>query len=43
MFSTVGIAFVVFCLAASSIYLINDVRDVHADRQHPIKRFRPIA
>lgn len=39
----VGIAFLVFCLAASSIYLINDVRDVHADRQHPIKRFRPIA
>jgi decaprenyl-phosphate phosphoribosyltransferase len=39
----VGVAFVVFCLAASSIYLINDVRDVHADRQHPTKRFRPIA
>jgi decaprenyl-phosphate phosphoribosyltransferase len=38
-----GIAFVVFCLAASSIYLINDARDVHADRQHPTKRFRPIA
>jgi decaprenyl-phosphate phosphoribosyltransferase len=39
----VGIAFVVFCLAASSIYLINDARDVDADRQHPTKRFRPIA
>lgn len=39
----VGIAFVVFCLAASSGYLINDVRDVEADRQHPTKRFRPIA
>ncbi|WP_405498476.1 decaprenyl-phosphate phosphoribosyltransferase [Nocardia sp. NBC_00511] len=38
-----GIAFVVFCLAASSIYLINDARDVAADRQHPTKRFRPIA
>lgn len=38
-----GIAFVVFCLAASSIYLVNDARDVHADRQHPTKRFRPIA
>ncbi|WP_431970058.1 decaprenyl-phosphate phosphoribosyltransferase [Nocardia sp. bgisy134] len=38
-----GIAFVVFCLAASSIYLINDVRDVDADRQHPTKRLRPIA
>jgi decaprenyl-phosphate phosphoribosyltransferase len=39
----VAIAFVVFCLAASSIYLVNDVRDVEADRQHPTKRFRPIA
>jgi decaprenyl-phosphate phosphoribosyltransferase len=37
------IAFVVFCLAASSIYLVNDARDVEADRQHPTKRFRPIA
>ncbi|BDY27853.1 decaprenyl-phosphate phosphoribosyltransferase [Mycolicibacterium mageritense] len=39
----VGIAFVVFSLAASSIYLINDARDVEADRAHPTKRFRPIA
>jgi decaprenyl-phosphate phosphoribosyltransferase len=39
----VGVAFVVFCLAASSVYLINDVRDVEADRQHPTKRLRPIA
>lgn len=39
----VGIAFVAFCFAASSIYLINDARDVEADRAHPKKRFRPIA
>jgi decaprenyl-phosphate phosphoribosyltransferase len=38
-----GIAFVAFSLAASSVYLINDVRDVAADREHPTKRFRPIA
>jgi decaprenyl-phosphate phosphoribosyltransferase len=37
------IAFVAFSLAASSVYLINDARDVEADRQHPTKRFRPIA
>jgi decaprenyl-phosphate phosphoribosyltransferase len=43
VFIKVGIAFVVFSLAASSIYLINDARDVDADRQHPTKRFRPIA
>ncbi len=39
----IAIAFVVFCLAASSIYLVNDARDVEADRAHPTKRFRPIA
>jgi decaprenyl-phosphate phosphoribosyltransferase len=37
------IAFVAMSLAASSIYLVNDARDVDADRQHPTKRFRPIA
>lgn len=41
--ASVAIAFVAFCLAASSIYLINDARDVEADREHPTKRFRPIA
>lgn len=39
----VSIAFVAFCMASSSIYLINDARDVEADREHPTKRFRPIA
>jgi decaprenyl-phosphate phosphoribosyltransferase len=39
----IAVAFVVFSLGASSIYLVNDVRDVEADRQHPTKRFRPIA
>ena len=37
------IAFVAFSLAASTVYLVNDVRDVEADRQHPTKRYRPIA
>ena len=39
----VAVAFVVFCMAASAIYLVNDARDVEADRAHPTKRFRPIA
>ncbi|MEU0540682.1 decaprenyl-phosphate phosphoribosyltransferase [Nocardia sp. NPDC005978] len=39
----VGIAFLVFCMAASGIYLVNDALDVEADRAHPTKRFRPIA
>jgi len=33
----------VFCLLAGSIYTINDIADVAADRLHPVKRFRPIA
>jgi decaprenyl-phosphate phosphoribosyltransferase len=37
------VAFAAFCLAASGIYLVNDVRDVEEDRQHPTKRRRPIA
>lgn len=37
------VAFVAFCLAASGIYFINDVRDIEEDRAHPRKRFRPIA
>lgn len=36
-------AFVVFCLAASGTYCINDVLDRNADRMHPTKRDRPIA
>ena len=37
------LAFVVFCLMSSATYLINDIKDVDADRAHPTKRFRPIA
>ncbi len=37
------ITFVAFCLAASGIYIWNDLLDLEADRNHPTKRFRPIA
>ena len=37
------IAFVVFCLLASSNYIFNDILDVKRDRKHPFKKFRPIA
>lgn len=37
------IAFVAFSLAASGVYLVNDAKDVEADRAHPTKRNRPIA
>ncbi len=39
----VGLAFVAFCMLASGIYAINDVRDAAEDRLHPRKRSRPIA
>ncbi|MEE8524662.1 MAG: decaprenyl-phosphate phosphoribosyltransferase [Thermoanaerobaculia bacterium] len=37
------LAFLVFCCAASAIYLVNDIRDREEDRRHPQKRHRPIA
>lgn len=38
-----AMAFVVFSMAASGVYFVNDAKDVEADRAHPTKRFRPIA
>lgn len=37
------VAFVAFCLISSSVYLVNDARDVESDRAHPVKRHRPLA
>ncbi|MBC8074825.1 MAG: decaprenyl-phosphate phosphoribosyltransferase [Chloroflexales bacterium] len=39
----VTLAAVAFCLAASAIYLINDLVDIEKDRAHPVKRNRPLA
>ena len=38
-----AIAFVVFSLAASASYVINDLHDIEADRRHPAKCLRPLA
>lgn len=35
--------FFLFCLISSAVYLLNDIFDVEADRQHPEKKHRPLA
>jgi len=36
------LAFIAFCMVSGAVYLVNDVRDIEADRLHPTKRLRPI-
>lgn len=38
-----SLAFLVFCLAASGTYFLNDTVDREADRRHPVNRHRPVA
>lgn len=40
---TLSLAFVAFCLCASSVYVANDLLDLESDRKHPRKCKRPFA
>lgn len=43
MLVSAGLVFAAFCAISSSIYILNDLFDQEADRNHPVKRRRPIA
>ena len=43
LFGQSFLAFAAFCICASGIYIVNDYCDIEDDRQHPEKRFRPLA
>lgn len=41
-FVSTVIAFVLLCLMSSTVYIMNDLSDIEADREHPTKRNRPL-
>jgi decaprenyl-phosphate phosphoribosyltransferase len=43
IYPSLFMGFLAFCCVASSIYIINDYRDVEDDRKHPEKSKRPLA
>lgn len=42
-FAAVAAVFIAFALASSACYIVNDIKDVTADRLHPRKKKRPLA
>jgi len=37
------VAFISFCLISSSLYILNDLKDLEEDKRHPLKSKRPLA
>ena len=42
-FTESAIGFIILSLIASSVYIINDIVDIESDKQHPYKKYRPLA
>jgi decaprenyl-phosphate phosphoribosyltransferase len=43
LFEKTVVVFIIFCTAASAVYIINDIKDINEDKEHPVKKHRPLA